>query len=114
MEKPRAAVSLIEFLHSIDRSCFKTAKLSKANKLRTAALSRSAQVSQSSGTATSLSVTPAQGLNFIVLFYHLIVSSLVILGFELTNRATVAQRVKEANERWFAAGSFSFVGQKGA
>jgi len=71
------------------------AKLSKANKLRTAALSRSAQASQSSGTATSLSVTPAQ-------------------GFELTNRATAAQRVKEANERWFSAGSFSFVGQKGA
>jgi len=71
------------------------AKLSKANKLRTAALSRSAHASQSSGTATSLSVTPAQ-------------------GFELTNRATAAQRVKEANERWFAAGSFSFIGQKGA
>jgi U4/U6 small nuclear ribonucleoprotein PRP31 len=35
------------------------------------------------------------------------------LGFELTNRAAAAQRVKEANERWFAAGSFSFVGQKG-
>ena len=35
------------------------------------------------------------------------------LGFELTNRAANAQRVKEANERWFAAGSFSFVGQKG-
>jgi len=41
-----------------------------------------------------LSVTPAQ-------------------GFELTNRAASAQRVKEANERWFAAGNFSFVGQKG-
>lgn len=37
------------------------AKLSKANKLRTAAISRSAQAAQSSGTATSLSVTPAQG-----------------------------------------------------
>jgi U4/U6 small nuclear ribonucleoprotein PRP31 len=35
------------------------------------------------------------------------------LGFELTNRAASAQRVKEANERWFAAGNFSFVGQKG-
>jgi U4/U6 small nuclear ribonucleoprotein PRP31 len=35
-------------------------------------------------------------------------------GFELTNRAAAAQRVKEANERWFAAGSFSFVGQKGS
>ncbi|KAF8165167.1 hypothetical protein B0H34DRAFT_671079 [Crassisporium funariophilum] len=71
------------------------AKMSKANKLRTAAISRSASASQSSGTATSLSVTPAQ-------------------GFELTNRATAAQRVKEANERWFAAGSFTFIGQKGA
>ncbi|KAF9469047.1 hypothetical protein BDZ94DRAFT_564435 [Collybia nuda] len=73
------------------------AKLSKANKLRTAAITRSAQLSgtQTSGTATSLSVTPAQ-------------------GFELTNRAAAAQRVKEANERWFAAGSFSFVGQKGS
>jgi len=38
------------------------AKLSKSNKLRTAALTRSAQLSQSSGTATSLSVTPAQGM----------------------------------------------------
>jgi U4/U6 small nuclear ribonucleoprotein PRP31 len=85
--------------------------MSKANKLRTAAISRSAQASQSSGTATSLSVTPAQGLDFIVVSHFF---SLVILGFELTNRATAAQRVKEANERWFAAGSFSFVGQKGA
>lgn len=74
-----------------------TAKLSKANKLRTAAITRSAHLggTQTSGTATSLSVTPAQ-------------------GFELTNRSAAAQRVKEANERWFAAGSFSFVGQKGA
>ncbi|KAF8631259.1 hypothetical protein AX15_002586 [Amanita polypyramis BW_CC] len=70
------------------------AKLSKANKLRTAAITRSAQ-GASSGTATSLSVTPAQ-------------------GFELTNRAVAAQRVKEANERWFASGSFSFVGSKGS
>ncbi|KAJ7507579.1 hypothetical protein B0H11DRAFT_2153235 [Mycena galericulata] len=77
------------------------AKMSKANKLRTAALNRSALLggtqpssSSASGTATSLSVTPAQ-------------------GFELTNRAAAAQRVKEANERWFAAGTFSFVPQKG-
>ncbi|KIM90992.1 hypothetical protein PILCRDRAFT_59417 [Piloderma croceum F 1598] len=75
------------------------AKMSKSNKLRTAALARVAGQSQTggtltSGTATSLSVTPAQ-------------------GFELTNRAASAQRVKEANERWFAAGNFSFVGQKG-
>ena len=72
------------------------AKLSKANKLRTAAITRSAQAqSSSSGTATSLSVTPAQ-------------------GFQLTNRAAIEQKVKEANDRWFAAGSFSFIGQKGA
>ncbi|EAU84273.1 U4/U6 small nuclear ribonucleoprotein Prp31 [Coprinopsis cinerea okayama7 len=70
------------------------AKMSKQNKLRTAALARSAQQAQTSGTATSLSVTPAQ-------------------GFELTNRAAMAQRVKEANERWFSGGTFSFVGQKG-
>ncbi|KAH6915237.1 U4/U6 small nuclear ribonucleoprotein Prp31 [Coprinopsis sp. MPI-PUGE-AT-0042] len=70
------------------------AKMSKKNKLRTAAITRSAQQAESSGTATSLSVTPAQ-------------------GFELTNRAAAAQRVKEANERWFSGGTFSFVGQKG-
>lgn len=72
------------------------AKLSKANKLRTAALTRAAQAggTQTSGTATSLTVTPVQ-------------------GFELTNKAAAAQRVKEANERWFAGGTFSFVGQKG-
>ncbi|KAL0581988.1 U4/U6-U5 snRNP complex subunit prp31 [Marasmius crinis-equi] len=70
------------------------AKMSKANKLRTAALTRAAQ-SSTSGTATSLSVTPAQ-------------------GFELTNSASRAAAVKAANERWFATGSFSFVGQKGA
>ncbi|KAL0949634.1 hypothetical protein HGRIS_009679 [Hohenbuehelia grisea] len=72
------------------------AKMSKANKLRTANLARAAQSgTQTSGTATSLTVTPVQ-------------------GFELTNRAAAAQRVKEANERWFAGGTFSFIGQKGA
>ena len=35
------------------------------------------------------------------------------VGFELTNRAAAAARVKEANERWFSSGTFSFVGQKG-
>ncbi|EJD00962.1 Nop domain-containing protein [Fomitiporia mediterranea MF3/22] len=68
------------------------AKMSKANKLRTAAITRSAQ--QSSGTATSLVFTPVQ-------------------GFEITNHAAAAQRVKEANEKWFAKGMFSFAGQKG-
>ncbi|KAI0356525.1 Nop domain-containing protein [Trametes cingulata] len=71
------------------------AKLSKANKLRVAALTKAAQSgTATSGTATSLTVTPVQ-------------------GFELTNRAAAAQRVKEANERWFSSGTFSFVGQKG-
>ncbi|KAH8830701.1 Nop domain-containing protein [Flagelloscypha sp. PMI_526] len=78
------------------------AKMSKSNKLRTAALTRAAQGGAGagpnavlSGMATSLSVTPAQ-------------------GFELTNRSAAAQRVKEANERWFASGSFSFVPNQGS
>ncbi|GJE84960.1 U4/U6 small nuclear ribonucleoprotein Prp31 [Phanerochaete sordida] len=72
------------------------AKLSKANKLRTAALTRAAQAggTQTSGTATSLTVTPVQ-------------------GFELTNKSAAAARVNEANDRWFAGGTFSFMGQKG-
>jgi len=74
------------------------AKMSKANRLRTAAITRSAASMQAGGalegTNTSLSVTPAQ-------------------GFELTNKAAALQRVKEANERWFAGGTFSFVGKKG-
>jgi len=70
------------------------AKMSKANKLRTAALSRSVQ--QTSGTATSLVFTPVQ-------------------GFEITNHAAAQQaRIKDANDKWFAAGTFSFVGQKGS
>jgi U4/U6 small nuclear ribonucleoprotein PRP31 len=36
-----------------------------------------------------------------------------LTGFELTNRATALQRVKEANEKWFGSGTFSFAGQKG-
>ncbi|PIL36866.1 hypothetical protein GSI_00556 [Ganoderma sinense ZZ0214-1] len=84
--------------HFIDTNAYSgTAKLSKANKLRMAALTQAAQsgtASATSGTATSLTVTPVQ-------------------GFELTNRAAAAARVKEANERWFSSGTFSFVGQKG-
>lgn len=89
------------------------AKMSKANKLRTAAITRSAQLggTQTSGTATSLSVTPAQGITFTFLWR--VKNVMYFPGFELTNRAAAAQRVKEANERWFAAGNFSFVGQKG-
>ncbi|KAF9782778.1 Nop domain-containing protein [Thelephora terrestris] len=62
------------------------AKLSKANKLRTARLTVVSQHSQqTSGTSTSLTVTPVQ-------------------GFQLTNKAVMAQRVKEANDRWFSGG----------
>ena len=62
------------------------AKLSKVNRLRTARLTSAAQQSQqTSGTATSLTVTPVQ-------------------GFQLTNKAVMAQRVKEANDRWFSGG----------
>lgn len=74
------------------------AKLSKANKLRTQAITRAAQSgsASTSGTATSLSFTPAQGL-------------------ELVNPSLAAARVKAANDRWFAGGTgtFSFIGQKG-
>ena len=62
------------------------AKLSKGNRLRTARLNSAAQQSQqTSGTATSLTVTPVQ-------------------GFQLTNKSVMAQRVKEANDRWFSGG----------
>ena len=47
------------------------------------------------------------------MFGHLLTFVSRFTGFELTNRAAAAQRVKEANERWFASGTFSFVGQKG-
>lgn len=99
--KSRGMLSLVSFFFLKCRSPklkhFFTAKMSKANKLRTAALARAAHAggSQTSGTATSLTVTPVQ-------------------GFELTNKAAASQRVKEANDRWFTGGTFSFKGQKGA
>jgi len=91
------------------------AKMSKANRLRTAAITRSAASMQASGamegTKTSLSVTPAQGkISIVFRLLHLVI---ILLGFELSNRATALQRVKEANERWFAGGTFSFAGKKG-
>jgi len=51
----------LEGCNQLRCSLFIVAKLSKANKLRTAAITRSAHAAQTSGTATSLSVTPAQG-----------------------------------------------------
>lgn len=68
------------------------AKLSRANKLRTQLLGRSAISSDAkSGTATSLSFTPLQGLEIV------------------TPSLANANRVKEANERWFASGTFTHV-----
>jgi U4/U6 small nuclear ribonucleoprotein PRP31 len=73
------------------------AKMSKANKLRTQALTRAAQSAQTSGTATSLVFTPVQGL-------------------ELVNPAARQARVDAANARWFgsSSGTFSYVPGKGA
>lgn len=68
------------------------AKMSKANKLRTALLGRSMTSSSSlSGTATSLSFTPVQGIEIV------------------TPSLASAQRVAAANERWFAQGTFTHV-----
>ena len=88
--KSKGLFSLWPFIsHTPDvytRSATLIAKLSKANRLRTARLNSAAQQSQqTSGTATSLTVTPVQ-------------------GFQLTNKAVIAQRVKEANDRWFSGG----------
>jgi hypothetical protein len=57
-------------------------------------------------------VTPAQGTRKSKSF-DFPTSDGNYLGFELTNRAAMAQRVKEANEKWFGSGTFSFAGQKG-
>jgi len=70
------------------------AKMSKANKLRTQALTRAAaqhgaSSSNTSGTSTSLVFTPVQ-------------------GFELVNPSKMAERVKAANDRWFAGGTGTF------
>lgn len=53
----------------LEKNCRKSdvffqAKMSKSNKLRTAALTRAAQSSQIAGTATSIAFTPSQGRNF--------------------------------------------------
>ncbi|KIM33323.1 hypothetical protein M408DRAFT_326083 [Serendipita vermifera MAFF 305830] len=66
------------------------AKMSKMNKNRIATLNRASQSSQVAGTSTSLVFTPVQ-------------------GFELTNPTLAAQRVKAANEKWFAPGTFSHI-----
>lgn len=74
------------------------AKLSRANKLRTQMLGRSALTSDAgSGTATSLSFTPVQGIEIV------------------TPSLSAAQSVNAANERWFARGTVTHVkSDKGA
>ncbi|TYJ54331.1 hypothetical protein B9479_004996 [Cryptococcus floricola] len=68
------------------------AKLSRANKLRTQLLGRSqASNDAASGMSTSLSFTPVQGLEIV------------------TPSLSAAQRVKAANDRWFAGGTFTHV-----
>lgn len=55
-------------------------------------LGRSALTSDAgSGTQTSLSFTPVQGIEIV------------------TPSLSAAQRVKEANDRWFASGTFTHV-----
>ncbi|TXT13628.1 hypothetical protein VHUM_00995 [Vanrija humicola] len=68
------------------------AKLSRANKLRTQLLGRSATSDSGvSGTSTSLSFTPVQGIEIV------------------TPSLSAAQKVQEANNRWFAGGTFTHV-----
>ncbi|KAJ9122068.1 hypothetical protein QFC24_004295 [Naganishia onofrii] len=71
------------------------AKMSKANKLRTQLLGGRSQSSNSnlSGTQTSLSFTPVQGI-------EIVTPSLA---------KAQADRVAAANDRWFAAGTFTHV-----
>ncbi len=72
------------------------AKLSRANKIRTQLLGRSAVSSDArSGTSTSLSFTPVQGLEIV------------------TPSLSAAARVQQANERWFASGTFTHVRKEG-
>lgn len=71
-------------------------KVSKANRLRTQLMGRSSTSNDAlSGTSTSLSFTPFQGLEI------------------ATPSLSAAQRVKAANDRWFKEGTFSHVAGMG-
>ncbi|WVR05411.1 hypothetical protein IAU60_002426 [Kwoniella sp. DSM 27419] len=73
------------------------AKLSRANKLRTQLLGRSAVSNDAkSGMSTSLSFTPVQGIEIV------------------TPSLSAAQRVQAANDRWFAGGTFTHVKKEGS
>jgi U4/U6 small nuclear ribonucleoprotein PRP31 len=75
---------------------FFLAKLSRANKIRTQMLGRGQTSDAASGTSTSLSFTPVQGLEIV------------------TPALSAAARVKEANERWFGSGTFTHVKKGGS
>lgn len=70
------------------------AKMSRANRLRTQLLGRAASADSGSGTSTSLSFTPVQGIEIV------------------TPSLSAAQKVQAANDRWFAGGTFTHVPQK--
>lgn len=76
------------------------AKMSKQNKIRTQLLggpSRATSGTATSGTASSLSITPFQGI-------------------ELANPNQTAEnerKLKAANDKWFAKGAFSHIPQQG-
>jgi U4/U6 small nuclear ribonucleoprotein PRP31 len=73
-----------------------TAKLSRANKIRTQMLGRSTTSNDAkSGMSTSLSFTPVQGIEIV------------------TPSLSAASRVQQANERWFASGTFTHVKKEG-
>lgn len=91
--------------------------MSKANKLRTQLLGGRTQSANSnlSGTATSLSFTPVQGMSIVKSFRAVILGlSLVFfyLGIEIVTPSLAkaqADRVAAANDRWFASGTFTHV-----
>ncbi|KAM0745807.1 Nop domain-containing protein [Meredithblackwellia eburnea MCA 4105] len=66
------------------------AKLTKAQKGRLASIRTSSTSSATSGLATSLAFTPVQGL-------------------ELVDPSKLRNKVKEANDKWFAEGAFTHV-----
>ena len=70
--------------------------MSRANKIRTQMLGKSQSADARSGTSTSLSFTPVQGIEIV------------------TPSLAAAQKVQAANERWFASGTFTHVKKEGS
>lgn len=89
------------------------AKLSKANKGRLASIKTGGGESATSGLASSLSFTPAQGWFslFIFLFGSLLTG---FSGIELIDPSAARARaaVAAANSSWFAEGTFTHVSKK--